>query len=135
MMQERIWSEVWFVAVRSRGPGGQNVNKVSSAALLIWDLENSRMVTEFQRRVLRAKLGSYFNRDGYIQLRSDEFRDLERNKSRCVEKLLLIIEKALHQPKRRIATKPTMASKVRRVNSKRQRSEVKSMRKRPTSSE
>ena len=126
--RDHIRSEIWFVAVRSRGPGGQNVNKVSSAAVLFWDVGTSKLLLGPQKEILVRKLVNHFNRDGFIQIRSDEFRDLERNKNRCIEKLVEIIEKALHKPRKRIATKPTKASKLRKQQSKRRRSEVKSLR-------
>src|SRR5690349_11095560 len=104
--KEHLRHEVFFKAVRSRGPGGQNVNKVSSAALLYWDFAYSRLLTEFQKQKLTTKLQAMINSDNQIYLRSDEFRDLEQNKSRCLEKLVDAIELALHVPKKRRATKP-----------------------------
>lgn len=125
---ELLAREVQFVAVRSRGPGGQNVNKVSSAALLYWDFQSSSLLNEHQKLLLRLKLDSAINKEGQIYLRSDEFRDLEENKRRCLEKLALMIRQALHRPKKRVATKPTKASKLRRQKAKTRRSEIKSWR-------
>jgi ribosome-associated protein len=121
----RIFTEVTFVAVRSRGPGGQNVNKVSSAALLFWNFENSDLVSTDQKLLIREKLGNSVNKEGEIFVRSDEFRDLERNKARCLEKLELMLMRAFHRPKPRKATRPTRASRQRRLESKKRRGDTK----------
>ncbi|HMN68068.1 MAG TPA: alternative ribosome rescue aminoacyl-tRNA hydrolase ArfB [Bdellovibrionales bacterium] len=117
-----------FKAVRSRGPGGQNVNKVSSAALLSWDYRHSRLLSEEEKNRLAVKAANHISGEGLLQLRSDEFRDLERNKARCLEKLSRIVKAALFIPKKRKATKPTRSSQARRVESKTKRGEVKKLR-------
>ena len=124
----RIYAEVNFTAVRSRGPGGQNVNKVSSAAVLFWNFENSVSVTSEQKALIRLKLSSHINKEGEFYIRSDEYRDLERNKFRCLEKLEGLLTQAFHRPKPRRATKPTRASKQRRLESKRRRGDTKRQR-------
>lgn len=126
--RDHLRHEVFFKAVRSRGPGGQNVNKVSSAAVLYWDYRYSRLLTEFQKQRLTDRLQSAINAEGQIFMRSDEFRDLEQNKSRCLEKLGALVEQALHIPKKRKATKPTYSSQRRRVESKSKRGETKRLR-------
>jgi ribosome-associated protein len=130
MIFSLIETEVKFVAVRSRGPGGQNVNKVSSAAILLWDFNSSRGLNETQRHLARQKLQSSINKDGLIFLRSDEFRDLERNKGRCLEKLQALLTAAFHVPKYRRATKPSRSSKIRKQESKSRRSDIKKNRQR-----
>lgn len=125
---ETLRHEVSFKATRSRGPGGQNVNKVSSAALLIWDPWGSKIFSDEQKLILVSKLSRYINRDELFTLKSDEYRDLERNKTRCLEKLSQLIEQALTVPKKRKKTKPTKASKERRIHQKKQRSEIKKLR-------
>lgn len=128
MGPEHFRREVLFKAVRSRGPGGQNVNKVSSAAQLNWDIEHSLLLNFEQKARVREKLANLINFEGILQLRSDEFRDLERNKSRCLEKLADFVARALHVPKKRKATKPTKSSKVKRRESKSRRGEIKKLR-------
>jgi ribosome-associated protein len=123
-----IEREVVFIAVRSRGPGGQNVNKVSSAALLLWDFNLSFMISAEQKARIRFKLPSHINKEGQIYLRSDEFRDLERNKARCLEKLDALLKQAFHQDKPRRPTKPTRASKIRKLDSKKNRGDTKKLR-------
>ena len=125
---ELLRPEVFFKAVRSRGPGGQNVNRVSSAAILFWDYRHSVLLSREQKELVQQKMASLINSEGLVYLRSDEFRDLERNKSRCLEKLAQLVAQALHVPKKRKATKPTRASKQRRRESKAIRGETKKLR-------
>lgn len=124
----RLRGEVEFKAVRSRGPGGQNVNKVSSAAVMYWAFEHTALLREDQVARVRQKLANIINAEGYLYLRSDEFRDLERNKSRCLEKLVALVADALYVAKKRRATKPTKGSKRRNRESKSRRSETKRLR-------
>ncbi len=120
--------EVSFHAQRGRGPGGQNVNKVASAVLLTWDYAASRLLDEAQKQRLGAKLATTLNSRGEIQLRSDEFRDQERNKARALEKLAERVAAALFVPKKRRPTKPTRASRLKRLEGKVQKSRTKKLR-------
>lgn len=126
--REQILREIDFEAVRSRGPGGQNVNKVSSAAVLYWCPLTSGGLLEDQRSRLLNRLGGSINKSDHLVIRSDEYRDLPMNKSRCVEKLFTLIDQALHVPKKRKATKPTYSSKKKLREAKSRRSDVKKMR-------
>jgi ribosome-associated protein len=128
MWSEILKKEVRFEAVRSRGPGGQNVNKVNSAAILYWRPLNSKFFSLAQMDLLIVKLDRHFNSAGEIFLRSDEFRDLERNKARCLDKLEKLIEAALYVPKKRRPTKPTFGSKQKNRQSKTKRAETKKQR-------
>jgi ribosome-associated protein len=128
--RERLRTEAIFKAVRSRGPGGQNVNKVSSAAVMYWNFMGSRLLNAEQKGRVYEKLEAITNSEVQLYVRSDEFRDLEQNKSRCVEKLAKLVEQARHVPKKRKATKPTKGSKVRRRESKSRRGEIKKTRQR-----
>ncbi len=123
-----IAKEVKFSAVKSRGPGGQNVNKVSSAAVLYWNFSNSAILTELQKYLISTKLSSFINREEEFFIRSDEFRDLERNKARCIEKLGSLLTMAFHKPKPRRPTRPTRSSKQRKHESKTRRGDVKKSR-------
>lgn len=125
---EQIHREISIVAVRSRGPGGQNVNKVSSAAVVYWNPEISSAILEDQRRILLSKLKGSISKEGLLIFRSDEFRDFPQNKSRAIEKLIKQIEAALHMPKKRFATKPTRSSKERHLKSKAIRGNLKETR-------
>jgi len=121
-------SEVSFHAQRGRGPGGQNVNKVASAVLLTWDYASSRLLDAEQKDRLGRELATSLNSRGEIQLRSDEFRDQERNKARALEKLAEKVAAALFVPKKRKATKPTKASRLKRLEGKVQKSRTKKLR-------
>ena len=120
-----IADEIHIVAVRSRGPGGQNVNKVSSAAQLFWNYRTSSGLTEFEKSQVSTKLANMINSENQIYLRADEYRDLERNKTRVIEKLEAFLLQALHRPKPRRATKPTRSSKERKLKGKAHRGEIK----------
>lgn len=128
MDQVTLRNEVWFEAVLSRGPGGQNVNRTASAAQLYWPFEHSRLLTSEQKARVRMKMANMINSEGMVYLRSDEHRDLDRNKARCLEKLIEHVRNALHVPKKRKKTKPTKASKVKRRESKARRGEIKKLR-------
>lgn len=119
--------DISFKASKSRGPGGQNVNKVNSAALMLWDFENSDL-NEEQKLTLRTKLSASINKEGLVFLRSDESRDLEKNKKRCLEKLEVMIKKAFFVPKTRKKTKPTFSSINKRISSKKNRGDTKKTR-------
>ncbi len=126
----RLRSEVWFDAVLSRGPGGQNVNKTASAAQLYWDFEHSLLLNDWQKDMVRLKLARMINSEGLLYLRSDESRDLPQNKSRCIDKLLGHLAEAFHVPKKRKKTKPTKSSQRKRRESKARHSEIKKGRRR-----
>jgi len=125
---EDLAPEVAYQAQRGRGPGGQNVNKVASCALISWDFQDSRLLTAEQKARIATRLATAINSRGALQLRSDEFRDLERNKARALEKLAERVAAALFIPKPRKATKPTRASKMRLQEAKTHRSEAKRLR-------
>ncbi len=129
---QQLYNEVRFEAVLSRGPGGQNVNRTASAAQTYWDFESSYLLGEDEKSRVRVKMQNMINSEGEIYLRSDEHRDLERNKSRSVEKLLAHLVQALHIPKKRKKTKPTKSSQRKRRETKVRRGEIKKMRRRPS---
>ncbi len=120
--------EATFTAVPSRGPGGQNVNKVASAAHLAWNVLTSRLLTAEQKNLVHLKLANKINKAGELVIRSDEYRDLPRNKERGLEKLYHLILWAITLPKKRKPTRPTKASKKRRLEGKTHRGDTKKMR-------
>src|ERR1700744_815141 len=101
-----LQKEVMYKTSRSGGKGGQNVNKVSSKVELLFSIEQSGLFSDDEKQLLLAKLASRFNKDGYVQVMSEEERSQYLNKEKAIEKLLVILTKALHQPKKRKATKP-----------------------------
>jgi ribosome-associated protein len=122
---QKIESEIRLSAQRSRGPGGQHVNKTSSSAQLKWNYLESQALSEFNKRLIAEKLSNHINKIGEITLRSDSSRDLESNKKEVIQKLFDLIAKATKREKKRIATKPTYGSKIRKLDSKKKRSDLK----------
>ena len=112
---------------RASGPGGQNVNKVSSAAELRFDVGKALLPEDLKLR-LRPLAGRLLTQDGVLVITCQETRSQERNREIALQKLVEVLRKAAHRPKRRIATKPTRASKTRRLDSKAKRSTTKKLR-------
>src|SRR5688572_1354386 len=113
-----ILPEIWFEYVRSRGPGGQHVNKTNSAAVLKWHVQSSQGFSKEQRETIESKLQSHINSDGYLLVRSDEHRSQEQNRNACLDKLQRLIKQALHKQRTRIKTKPSRSSITKRIESK-----------------
>ncbi len=121
-------SEIELQYVRSSGPGGQNVNKVSSKCQLRWNVLQSPSIPAFHRERLIERLRPRLTRDGDILLSSDTYRDQGRNREECLAKLKSLLVAALHVPKARKETEPTRSSQRKRVQSKRRKSEKKGLR-------
>jgi ribosome-associated protein len=113
--------------VRASGPGGQNVNKVSTAAELRFDVARAALPDDLKIR-LRTIAGRQLTQDGLLVITAQAFRSQERNRETALQKLLDMLRKAAIRPKRRVATRPTKASKVRRLDSKAKHSRTKKLR-------
>lgn len=121
--------ELSFSYARSSGPGGQNVNKVNSKAILHWNIADSKAVRQEVRERFLAKFGNRMDSEGHVVLSSDQYRDQQRNVQDCLDKLCEMLRSVAVPPKKRKATKPSRGATERRINVKKQTSERKSMRK------
>jgi ribosome-associated protein len=121
-------SELRIDFVRASGPGGQNVNKVASAAQLRFDVRNSPSLTDEVKSRLIKLAGSKMSAAGVLLIEAKRYRTQEQNRTDTEERLATLIQKALITPKRRRPTLPSMASKAKRIDSKKQRGEIKRMR-------
>lgn len=124
-------SELEFRFFRSGGPGGQNVNKVATAVQMRFDVRNSPSLTEPVKARLMKLAGSRLTLDGVIVITAVRFRTQERNRADAVERLQTMVDKASVAPAYRVPTRPTRASKERRLEGKTRRSTIKSGRGKP----
>ncbi len=118
-------AEFQFTFVRSAGPGGQNVNKVNTKAVLRWPFDASPSLPAGVRTRFRAKFGNRLTVGGELVLSSQRFRDQPRNKADCLEKLQTMLASVARAPVKRKRTRPSLGSKIRRLDEKRRRSEHK----------
>ncbi len=125
-------SEFTWSFARSGGPGGQNVNKVASKAVLRWNIAECMLVPEEVKIRLVLQQKRFFTQDGCLIITSQRYRDQERNREDCLEKLRAIILQAMFVPKARKKTRPSRGSKRARLQEKKRRSGVKQSRRRPS---
>jgi ribosome-associated protein len=124
-------SEVQYRTARSSGPGGQNVNKNETQVELLFDVAHSPSLNEVQRQRILSKLKNIIDSEGVLHLTSQSERSQLRNREIVTERFRQVLAGALHVPKKRRSTKPSAASKARRLESKKRRGQIKQLRRSP----
>lgn len=130
-IDDKITIQSWELSeqfIRASGPGGQNVNKTSSAVELRFEAERSPSLSEPVKKRLKKIAGTKWTKDGAIVLKCDETRHQVRNRDIVLKRLKEMIKKSLVTPKKRLATRPTSASNRRRLTAKKNRADLKSNR-------
>jgi ribosome-associated protein len=129
VFQRDFSKEVRFTATRSSGPGGQNINKVSSRIELRFSVKESMVLTDDEKAIVLSKLATRINSEGELILVCQTERSQFRNKQVVYERFMFILATALKVEKKRFLTKPTKASKLRRITDKLKLSQKKQFRK------
>jgi ribosome-associated protein len=122
LTKSNLQKEITYKTSRSSGKGGQNVNKVSSKVELLFNISGSELFTEEEQLLLSEKLQNRLNKDGFVQVICDEERSQYLNKEKAIERLVLLLTRALQKPKVRKPTKVSKAVKAARLDNKKKHS-------------
>ena len=121
-------NEFEFEAMRASGPGGQHVNKTSSAVRLSWDVAATEVIEPDVKARLKRYAGRRLGTDGVLRISARRFRSQDRNRQDALERLAILVRRALAEPRRRKKTRPTRASQQQRLEEKSRRSQTKTLR-------
>ncbi len=122
-------SELQLTAVRSRGPGGQHVNKVSTGMVLEFHLQQSGTLNDRQKQRLLTFLGSRINQQGILRLQAQRHRSQSANREEVIEKFVSLLKEGVRPPKTRVPTRVPKRTREKRLTEKKQRSQIKGIRK------
>ena len=123
--------EVQFVATRSAGPGGQNVNKVNSRVILEFDLQNTSALTPYQKRRILGSLGARISKQGILRMQAQRHRSQVANRTELVERFVELLQKALQPMKPRVPTRVPARVREQRLEGKKKRTQIKQIRQAP----
>lgn len=126
-----IRNELDYKAVRSSGPGGQHANKTATKVELSFEISSSNGLSDYEKKRIHRKLSGRINKEGFLKMSSEDSRSQHTNKEIVTETFLFELKEALKRPKPRKKTRPSRASKLKRLQSKKKRSEIKANRKDP----
>lgn len=125
-MKIDITREMSFRTARSGGSGGQNVNKVETMVEGLWDIDSSQLFTDEEKQRIKDKLRNRITQNGILVVKSQSDRTQLGNKEIVLKKINELVFESLRKKKSRISTKPTKASKEKRISSKKKKAEIKS---------
>ena len=128
MQLKELHKEVNYKTSRSSGAGGQNVNKVSTKVLLLFNVENSRALNQKEKEIINNKLSNRINSEGFLQLQCDETRSQLKNKEIVFSRLVAMLQEVLKPVKKRKPSKPSKAAIQKRIDAKKKQSRKKDLR-------